>query len=203
MAIVVIVRRKNDTADKAPCGGNHACKNGLFSQTQKSVMAILRWLVALEEEMAALNHKNSADAGLICKRVAEVQLKVFRKLRLEEFVTHLIDVIKNELSFHYSFLFPQINGDHNKKILAVKTFVNLIQAPASEGLDEAFFTDYLETTCKELINIVFEKMAMDDFAKTAIQTQNFPQQALDVAMAVLKDFLQYFTVVTRDLQNYS
>jgi hypothetical protein len=80
--------------------------------------------------------------------------------------------------------------------------VNLIQAPTSESLDEAFFTDYLETTCDELINIVFEKMAMDEFAKTAIQTQNFPQQALDVAMAVLKDFLQYFTVVTRDLQKY-
>jgi hypothetical protein len=43
---------------------------------------------------------------------------------------------------------------------------------------------------------------MDDFAKTAIQTQNFPQQALDIAMAVLKDFLQYITVVTRDLQKY-
>jgi hypothetical protein len=159
-------------------------------------------MVALEEEMAALNRKYSADAGLICKRVAEVQLKVFCKLLLEEFVTHSIDVIENESSFHYSFLFPEIDGDHDKKFLAVKTFVNLIQAPTSEGLDEAFFTDYLETTRDELINIVFEKMAMDEFAKTAIQTQNFPQQALDVAMAVLKDFLQYFTVVTRDLQKY-
>mmetsp|Transcript_11503 Transcript_11503/g.20902 ORF Transcript_11503/g.20902 Transcript_11503/m.20902 type:complete len:177 (+) Transcript_11503:648-1178(+) len=106
-------------------------------------------MVALEEEMAALNRKYSADAGLICKCVAEVQLKVFRKLRLEEFVTHSIDVIENESSFHYSFLFPEIDGDHDKKFLAVKTFVNLIQAPASEGLDEVFFTDYLETTPDE------------------------------------------------------
>ena len=159
-------------------------------------------MVALKEEMAALNHKYSADAGFICKCVAEVQLKVFCKLCLEEFVTHLIDVIENESSFHFSFLFPEIDGDHNKKFFAIKTFVNLIQAPTSEGLDEAFFMDYLETTCKELINIMFEKMAMDDFAKTAIQTQNFPQQGLDIAMAVLKDFLQYFTVVTRDLQKY-
>jgi hypothetical protein len=152
-------------------------------------------MVALKEEMAALNHKYSADAGLICKRVAEVQLKVFCKLCLQEFVTHLIDVIENESSFHFSFLFPEIDGDHNKKFFGIKTFVNLIPAPASEGLDATFFTDYLETTHKELISIVFKKMAMDDFAKIAIQTKNFPQQALNIAMAVFKDFLQYFTVV--------
>jgi hypothetical protein len=106
------------------------------------------------------------------------------------------------LSFHFSFLFPGINGDRNKKFFDIKTFMNLIQAPTSEGLDEVFFMDYLHKTHEELVNIVFEKMAMDDFAKTAIQTQNFPQQGLDIAMAVLKDFLQYFTVVTRDLQKY-
>jgi hypothetical protein len=145
-------------------------------------------MVMLEEKMAALNRKYSADAGLICKRVAEVQLKVFRKLHLEEFVTHLIDVIENESSFHYSFLFPEIDGDHDKKFLAIKTVVNLIQAPASEGLDETFFTDYLETTCKELINIVFEKMAMDDFAKTAIQTQNFPNKPSTLPWQFLRIF---------------
>jgi hypothetical protein len=73
-------------------------------------------MVVLEEKMAALNRKYSADAGLICKHVAEVQLKVFRKLHLEEFVTHLIDVIENESSFHYSFLFPEIDGDHDGMI---------------------------------------------------------------------------------------
>jgi hypothetical protein len=118
-------------------------------------------MFALKDKMAALNNKYSVDAGFICKCAAEVQLKVFCNLCLEEFMTHLINVIekksviKNESSFHFSFLFPEIDGDHDKKFFTIKTFVNLIQAPTSEAVNEAIFMDYFDTACKELVSIMF------------------------------------------------
>jgi hypothetical protein len=55
-------------------------------------------MLALKDKMAALNNKYSAYVGFICKCAAEVQLKVFCKLCLEEFVIKLIKVIKKRVS---------------------------------------------------------------------------------------------------------
>lgn len=150
----------------------------------------------LQEQQTALNKEYMNKSGALCKKVAGRVLEVFQEKHLEHFVKHTIDLFEVRLTV-YSGTIPTTDGPRDVRILAKKTLIGLIQASPQEGLNDSFFTEYLETTRENLINLVLE------YGNTPMTDDTpFTQDELKIVVLTLENVLPYFTVVTEGLQKY-
>lgn len=153
-------------------------------------------MAELQEQQTALNKDYMNKSGALCKKVAGRALEVFRENHLEHFVEHTINLLEVRLTV-YNGTIPSTDGPRDIRILAKKTLIGLIQASPQEGLNDSFFTEYLETTRDHLTKLVLEYGE-----KPMTDNTPFTQDELKIVALTLENVLPYFTVVTEGLQKY-
>lgn len=153
-------------------------------------------MAELQEQQTALNKDYMNKSGALCKKVAGRALEVFQEMHLELFVKHTINLFEVRLTV-YNGTIPSTDGPRDVRILAKKTLIGLIQASPQEGLNDSFFTEYLETTRENLTNLV-----LGYGGTTLTDNTPFTQDELKIVVLTLENVLPYFTVVTEGLQKY-
>jgi hypothetical protein len=142
--------------------------------------------------------ESKALASAVEKRLS----KVFHNLCIKEFVEKSLHLIEVELKYFSFYLYPNSDDERNLSDLACKTLLGLIQAALEQGLQEAFFNEYLGCTQQELIKLVLKDSGMRENTKAAYLSMPLPSDELEIAHATLSQILKYFSIVTMDLQCY-
>jgi hypothetical protein len=107
------------------------------------------------------------------------------------------------LCIYFSFyLYPDSDDERNLSDLARKTLIGLIRAPQEQGLEDAFFNEYLGCNRQDLTKLVLKDTGMDEIAKAAYLSTPLPPDELEIARATLAQILEYFSIVTMDLQHH-
>lgn len=153
--------------------------------------------------MVETNLKYQTDAGNLCKKVNEAEIRVHSKALLEAFVQKTVDVIEIDSVYHSETLFPNaVDSPEDLTLFAAKILIGLIRGPPTKGLDDSFFETYLKTDRNSLEDIVLRQYGIDATAQAALFKHTLDEKELKITHEVCKTVLPYLTVVTHDYQEY-
>lgn len=159
----------------------------------------------LEQEMADLVRNFESEAGKVCKKVAQRELEVHTDKRVETLVKEILKLIKFEIKYHSTLLKISYDKDTEHDTIAqtgFKILYGYLQIHPDQGLDEPYFTEYLQTTRAKVIQCLLKTASSDVVTQDTIKTHTFEGKQAELAIEVLKSIAPAIPVVTRDFQKF-
>lgn len=160
----------------------------------------------LKQEMTNLVKDFQSKAGKVCKKVAQWELEVHTNKCIKKLVEEILKIFKFEIKYHSTLLSISYDKDTGHDTItqtACKILYGYLQLNPEQGLDETYFTSYLQTGCAKVVQCLLKTASSDVASQEAIKNHTFKGKQAELAIEVLKSVAPAIPVITIDFhQNF-
>jgi hypothetical protein len=104
-------------------------------------------------------------------------------------VEEILKIFKFEIKYHSTLLSISYDKDTGHDTIAqtaCKILYGYLQLNPEQGLDETYFTTYLQTSCAKVVQCLLKTTSSDVASQEAIKNHTFKENKLNLPLKSLK-----------------